>query len=139
MDCPIAAIVSPFNGASAQEAPMFRASLLAVLALAASGGLARAGDLTSNPPTRTSVCLDVSGASLPTVCRVPASRLDKREDICTCPEGDRVEIAVCATGETPPAEGVAYDRARHLAARDGTLLGDMYEGKRMCVAPRNTY
>jgi len=118
---------------------MRRASLLAVLALAATGGLARAGDLTSNLPVKTEVCLDVSGATLPVVCRAPGSRLDKREDICTCPQGDKVEIAICAAGERPPAETVAYDRARRLASRDGSLLGDMYEGKRMCVAPRDSY
>ena len=118
---------------------MRRASLLAVLALAASGGLAHAGDLSRNPPVKTEVCLDVSGATLPVVCRGPGSRLDKREDICTCPQGDKVEIAICGPGEKPPAENVAYDRALRLAARDGSLLGDMYEGKRMCVAPRNSY
>jgi hypothetical protein len=118
---------------------MIRASLLAVLALAARGGLARAGDLTSNPPTTTSICLDVSGATLPVTCRVPASRLDQREDICTCAQGERVEIAVCGPGEAPPPEGLAYDKARRLANNKGSLLGAMYQGKRMCVAPRNTY
>ena len=118
---------------------MFRASLIAVLALAASGSLARAADLTSNPPTKSEVCLDVSGSTLPVVCKAPASRLDKREDICICPEGQKVEIAICGKGESPPAENVAYDRARRLAMRDGSLLGDMYEGKRMCVAPRGSY
>ena len=118
---------------------MFRASLIAVLALAASGGLAHAADNNANPPTQSSVCLDVDGSTLPIHCRVPGSRLDQREDICTCPHGQQVEIAVCGSGESPPAESVGYNRARRLAVNKGSLLGNMYEGKRMCVAPRNTY
>lgn len=118
---------------------MFRASLLAALALAATSGLARAGDLSANPPTKTEICLDVSGSTLPVTCQAPASRLDKREDICTCAQGQRVEIAVCGPGETPPPETIAYDRARRLALKHGSLLGQTFQGKRMCVAPRNTY
>ncbi len=118
---------------------MFRASLIAALALAASGGLANAADNSANPPTQSSVCLDVDGSTLPAHCRVPGSRLDQREDICTCPRGVRTEIAVCGAGESPPPESVGYNRARRLAVHNGSLLGSLYEGKRMCVAPRNTY
>ena len=31
----------------------------------------------SNPPTERTICIDVGGQSLPAVCKVPASRLDK--------------------------------------------------------------
>ena len=71
-------------------------------------------------------------------CRVPGSRLDKREDICTCPAGgQRVEVAVCAKDEKPPPESKALNIARRTAARDGTLVGDTIDGRRICVAPRN--
>lgn len=62
---------------------------LAILSALAALGLATAaqaqGALNENPPTRTEICLDVNGGTLPAVCRVPASRLDQREDICVCP------------------------------------------------------
>jgi hypothetical protein len=114
---------------------MIRVSMIAAFALAAS--TAQAADMNSNPPTQSQVCLDVSGQSLPTVCRVPASRLDRREDICQCPQGRLVDIAVCATGQHPPPDGIALDKVRRLAAKDGSLIGDRFNGQPICVAPRN--
>ena|SRR3990167_1277173 len=117
---------------------MIRILLIAAAALAASSGLALAqGSMSSNPPTKTTICVDVGGQSLPAVCKVPGSRLDKREDICTCPQGMRVDAPVCAAGQKPPGETAAYDKARKLAARDGSLIGDLYEGRPMCVAARS--
>jgi len=106
----------------------------AVLALAGAAGAQPIGE---NPPTRTIQCIDVGGQSIPPVCRVPGSRLDPREDICTCPNGgQRIEVAVCAKGQTPPPEGKALNIARTTAARDGTLVGDTVGGQPICVAPR---
>jgi hypothetical protein len=116
---------------------MIRASMIAALALAALGGLAQAADMSGNPPKKTQVCLDVSGQSLPAVCRVPASRLDSREDICQCPQGRLVDVAVCATGQREPPDGIALDKVRRLAAKDGSLIGDQFNGQPICVAPRN--
>jgi hypothetical protein len=116
---------------------MRRMVLTAAVVLFAAGG-ARAADIANNPPTTADICLDVSGATLPVVCRADANRLDHRVDICHCPRGQQVTIAVCGPNEKPPAESLAYDRARLLALRNGSLLGDMYEGQRMCVAPRNS-
>ena len=111
--------------------------MIAALALATLGGTAHAAsDLVSNPPKTTSICLDVSGQTLPAVCRAPASRLDMREDICQCPEGTRVEVSVCAKGQRPPPEGIKLYKARRVAAKGGTLVGARFEGKPMCVAPR---
>ena len=90
-------------------------------------------------PTRTTQCLDVGGQTLPVVCQVHASRLDLREDYCLCPEGRRVEVSVCGVGEREPTDTVAYDRARRLASRDGSLIGDKFQGGAMCVAPRRTF
>jgi hypothetical protein len=106
----------------------------------AAGAFALAAPATAqslgNPPTDTVLCLDVSGRSLPPVCKVPASRLDLREDICICRDGLRVTAPICPPGVKPPAENVAYEKARRLAARDGSLVGDLYQGQPMCAAPR---
>lgn len=116
---------------------MLRVTMIAAV-LALAGASAQAADMTSNPPRQTAICLDVGGQTLPVVCRVPGSRLDKREDFCSCPEGSRTEVAVCAKGQRPPADGLALDKVRRLAAKDGSLLGDTFEGKPICVAPRGS-
>jgi hypothetical protein len=110
--------------------------ILIAAAAALVSSAAMAGDLSSNPPTSTEICLDVDGSSLPVVCSVPASRLDKRENFCSCPEGHQVTTPVCANGQKPQAENRTFLRARRTAARDGSLLGDSYQGQPMCVAPR---
>lgn len=115
---------------------MIRTALIA-LALTASAGAALAqAPLSQNPPTQTVICLDVSGQTLPASCQVPASRLDKREDICLCRAGTMVDAPICPPGVKPPVENLAYTKARKAAAKDGSLLGDLYEGKPMCVAGR---
>lgn len=116
---------------------MIRAVLMSAVFAALAGG-ASAQSLSANPPTETVVCVDVGGQSLPAVCKVPASRLDKREDFCVCPTGTKVIAPVCAQGIKPPTESLAFEKARKVAARDGTLIGDLYEGRPMCVAPRLT-
>lgn len=113
-----------------------RSLMIAGLALAASAGAAIAGPM-SNPPTERTICIDVGGQSLPAVCKVPASRLDKREDFCLCHQGIKVSAPVCGPGERAPAENIAYEKARKAAARDGSLIGDLYEGRAMCVAARD--
>lgn len=113
-----------------------RISMIAGLAFAACAGAALAGPM-SNPPSERTICLDVGGQSLPAVCKVPASRLDKREDFCLCNAGIKVSAPVCGPGERAPAENIAYEKARKAAARDGSLIGDLYEGRAMCVAARD--
>ena len=105
----------------------------AALALCAGSAAAQSFD------GKTSIlCLDVSGKSLPATCRSQASRLNKVEDICTCPMGgDRVTVPVCAEGVKPPAESAAYEKARHAAVTKGSLVGQTFEGKPMCVIGRN--
>lgn len=115
---------------------MMRISMIAGLALAASASVALAGPM-SNPPTERTICIDVGGQSLPAVCKVPSSRLDRREDFCRCHQGIKVTAPVCGPGERAPSENIAYEKARKAAARDGSLIGDLYEGRSMCVAPRD--
>ena len=111
-------------------------TLTAVLALAASGAFAQ--PINENPPTKTIQCIEVGGQEIPPVCQVPGSRIDPREIICTCPAGgQRVEVAVCAKGEREPPQSRALNRVRRDAARDGSLLGDTFDGRPICVRPRN--
>ena len=117
---------------------MLRTALIAAAALAGSATLASAqGPLSENPPTETVICLDVNGQTLPVTCTVPSSRLDQREDMCMCREGTRTPVSVCPPGVKAPAESRAFERARREAGRDGTLVGDMFEGRPMCMAPRD--
>jgi len=110
---------------------------LAILAAASLGGGAWAQPINENPPTKTIQCIEVGGQQIPPVCQTPASRLDAREYICTCPDGgQRVDVAVCAKGQHPPPEGLALNIARREGIRDGTLVGDTVKGQAICVAPR---
>lgn len=104
--------------------------LAAVAALSASAASAQA----QKPLTR-SICVDVGGQSLPAVCKRPGSRFDKVEDICTCPQGRRVDVPVCPAGDTPPAETLEFEKVRRDLSRDGSLVGDRYEGRPICIAP----
>ncbi len=97
---------------------------------------AEPGSSPFNPATRV-ICLDVDGQSRPAICQAPASRLDGRDDFCVCRSAQRVEAPVCGPDDRPPAESRAYELARKDAARDGSLVGDLWEGRPMCVAPRN--
>lgn len=110
-------------------------SLAAGLLVVATTAAAQA-PLTQNPTRETTICLDVGGASRPAVCRISGGRLDPQEEICLCPEGQRVQAPVCGPGETPPVENRDLEIARRKAAADGSLVGDLYAGKPMCVAPR---
>lgn len=111
-------------------------SSLFVAALAL-GGAGAPGSSPLNPATRT-ICLDVGGELRPAYCQASSSRLDKREDICLCRSAQKVTAPVCDSGERPAAETRAFEKARKEAARDGSLLGDSFEGRRMCVRARNS-
>lgn len=118
---------------------MLKTAILGALALSAAGPIAGVASAQSmSDPTTTTVCIDVSGRSLPVTCRAQAGRLNQREDICQCLDGGReITIPICPTGVRPPAESAAYERARLAAINKGSLVGAMWQGKPMCVAPRN--
>lgn len=108
------------------------------LALSLAAGAAMAGSLADNPPKTATVCIDVSGRSLPATCHAQASRLDAREDICICPAAaETVTASVCPAGVKAPGESAAYERARRAAISHGSLVGANFNGRPMCVAPRN--
>lgn len=109
--------------------------VIAGLMLSAAG---EPGSSPLDPATRT-ICLDVSGRSETPRCQVPSSRLDNSEDICLCFSAQRVDAPVCKSGEKPQPESLAFEKARKVAAKDGSLVGDSYNGKPMCVDRRNKY
>jgi hypothetical protein len=115
-------------------------SLIIGLAVSAAAlltaGAGEPGSSASRPATRT-ICIDLGGQSRPAVCTYPASRLDDREDFCRCGDAQRVEAPVCGAGDRPQAETRAFERARKAAAKDGSLVGDLYADRPMCVSPRN--
>jgi len=113
---------------------LFTSSLIvAAIALGAAGA---PGSSPLNPVTRT-ICLDVGGELRPAYCQASASRLDQREDICLCRNAQKVTAPVCDPGEKPVSETRTFEKARKLAAQDGSLIGDSFEGRRMCIRARN--
>lgn len=110
-----------------------------VMLVAAAAALALAGHAAAqgDSPATTVQCLEPGGRIAPATCQGPASRVDPHEQICTCLAGGvKVVAPVCAKGETPPPEGKALMVARRAAAADGTLVGDTFEGRPICVRPR---
>lgn len=116
---------------------MKTATLIVGAALSLVAGFAAAQPVGENPPKTTILCLDVAGRTEPATCKVPASRLDPTEDICLCNgASERVVAPICPSGVSPPAESAAFERARHAAIKNGSLVGASWQGKPMCVAPR---
>jgi hypothetical protein len=109
----------------------------ALLALGASGVVNASPQGSATHPKMGVLCLDVGGESRPPVCRGSSSRIDQGYDICLCEQAQRVETPVCGKGERPITENRSYELARKEAARDGSLVGDRYEGRQMCVRARN--
>jgi hypothetical protein len=120
-----------------KSSTLLAAAAVASLAMTAvSIDAARAAD---GPKTRT-ICLDTGGHQRPATCHGygGGSRLAAQDDVCTCPgAAQMVKAPTCGPGETPPAEGAAYEDARLKAITHGSLEGATYEGKPMCVAPAN--
>lgn len=119
---------------------MLRAITLgAAIGLAAGAAFAPSAFAQSTfDPTVTSICIEPGGRTLPVTCRAQPSHIDPREDICQCLDGgQQVTISVCPPGVRPPAESAAYERARAEAVKNGSVVGATWQGRPMCVAPRN--
>lgn len=86
----------------------------------------------------TTVCLEPDGSLSPVICVAPASRLDARREVCERPTGRRTEAPICAPGEPPPPETRALNAFRRRAAQDGSLVGDRFRARPLCVIPPNT-
>jgi hypothetical protein len=83
-------------------------------------------------------CLDVNGRKKGPVCR-RGDVMTPMSDICQCPMStDRVIAPICAPGEKPPPESADLMVARRKAAEDGSLIGDTFHGKPICVLPPST-
>ncbi len=107
--------------------------LAAALTLIAGAASAR-----SHHPQEATLCLDQLGGSHPPVCHsLEASRISQAPDICQCRGPWRqVSAPYCAPGERPQAESAAFEHARARASRDGSLFGDSFQGRSMCVPLR---
>ena len=90
------------------------------------------------PNDAATLCLGPLGESHPPVCHnMSASRLESKPDICLCNgPTQQVKAPWCGRGEKPPADSAAFERARAQAAKDGSLFGDSYQGRNMCVELR---
>jgi hypothetical protein len=112
----------------------------AVAGLMASAFAVDAARPADGPKTQT-ICLDTGGHQRAATCHGygGGSRLSGDSgDVCTCPSGAQiVKAPICAPGETPPAEGLAYEQARLKAINNGSLVGANYQGRPMCVNPSN--
>ena len=108
-----------------------------VLGLLVWGASAVEANDRSRPDTYT-ICLDQRGGTRPVTCRnVIPGRLSNDQGFCTCAGADiPVEAPVCDFGERQPPQSRAFELARRDAARDRSLVGDSFEGQRMCLAAR---
>jgi hypothetical protein len=113
------------------------AAALIALSLALSAAAAPQGVQGARGPDTRIICLDVGGETRPALCRASSSRIDQSDIICICENAQRVSAPVCSAGERPQAESRLFEKARKLAAKDGSLVGDLYEGRRMCIRARN--
>ena len=87
--------------------------------------------------TLATACIDVSGSQEVVKCvRHGWSHFSTDEGFCSCPVPSReVKATPCARGESPPPEDAEYRAALRAASQDGSLVGDTYHGKPICVAP----
>lgn len=114
--------------------PLLAGAALAAIAVGAAAGVAHAQQESA---TRTTICVDANGALRAAECRAQPSRLEPREDICLCPRGQRVEASICPSGVAPPAESLAVATARReILHSQASLVGASFEGRPLCVAPR---
>jgi hypothetical protein len=109
--------------------------VLAVLSLLLAGS---AGAQTGKgvAPGTTIQCIRVDGTEAPPLCDVPGSKIDKSEYLCTCRDGQRIAVPICGPGERRPPESVALHKVRRELSRDGSLVGDRFEGRPICLDPR---
>ncbi|HVY04035.1 MAG TPA: hypothetical protein VG983_10300 [Caulobacterales bacterium] len=115
-----------------------RALIIPALFLAAAACSSQ--QMTAGEADTATACIDVSGAQAIVKCvKHESTLLGGDEGFCTCPTPARqVKASPCAPGESPPAETSAYRAAVREAAKDGSLIGDTFEGQPMCIEPGRT-
>lgn len=85
------------------------------------------------------ICVGNSGETRPALCRGGSpSRVIEDRGACTC-SGPEFPVLVrpCGAGERPPAQSAAYERALRDLGRDGSVIGDRYEGREICASTRD--
>jgi hypothetical protein len=104
------------------------------LAFAAMLGATGAGAQDRTPRVRTAtICVDSAGRAEAPTCRVPATRIQRKEDLCLCGVGDKVEAPICPPGVRPPPESRELEAARRKAVDAGGLIGATFEDKPICI------
>jgi hypothetical protein len=111
-----------------------RLLIIASIALLAAACADKTATPTANVVT---ACIDPSGSQDVVNCvKHGWSLFSKDEGFCTCPTAAReVKATPCAPGERPPAEDAEYRETLKSASADGSLVGDTFHGKAICVAP----
>lgn len=108
----------------------------AAIALAFAAMLGSASAVAQDQPQRVrtvTICVDSAGRAEAPTCRVPATRIQRKEDLCLCAVGDKVEAPICPPGVRPPPESRELEAARRKAVDAGGLIGAMFEGQPICV------
>ena len=109
--------------------------IVSLIALAACTGAQQ--QTSSYSKNEATACIDVDGSQLPVSCRKYESDITgpKDEGYCVCPVPSmRVTAEFWVKGEPVPTETNAYRDAVRAASRDGSLVGDRFDGRRMCIA-----
>jgi hypothetical protein len=113
----------------------------ALLALAACSAQQQTGTFVGDVVGE--ACIDGAGSMEPAVCSLPGPAVAGKPPgtgVCRCPAtAQKITAPYCASGERPPVETREYRAAVQAAASgDGTLVGDSFNGKPMCILPRQT-
>jgi hypothetical protein len=109
---------------------------LAALALVFAAMLSVSGAGAQERPQRVrtaTICVDSAGRAEAPTCRVPATRIQRKEDLCLCGVGDKVEAPICPPGVRPPPESRELEAARRKAIDAGGLIGATFEDKPICI------
>jgi hypothetical protein len=96
--------------------------------------LASAAPVAAQPPQpgdATTICLRPDGRTTPADCR--QIRAGESNAPCFCSYGQPVRTPYCIGKERSAPESRGLQLARRDLARDGTLEGDTYRGKPLCV------
>jgi hypothetical protein len=118
-----------------------RKLLITAAFIVLAGCTSQAGTTLADSETVGDACVDVSGQFEPAACDLKGPTVNGSSlGFCTCPATSRrIEASFCAKGSHPPVDNTEYNAAvREAIAKDSSLVGDTFQGKPMCIAPRST-
>jgi len=111
----------------------------AALLLAAACTTSETGMGVAEMETVGNACVDTSGYMEPAICSVKVPSKNAM-GFCQCTSvAQKIDAPLCLGGDKQPTDTSDYRQAVLAAIRgDGSLVGDSYNGKPMCVPPRQT-